>query len=156
MVPNLLFILALRMHDDFRDHFEEDILEEFGGHDKLGPVVASLENVQNVTCGQNRYFISSKSHTKREIMKQVIREDRGLTTGQYDASSSRVYEEYAFFEKKPKRRVYYLFCMTMELVQRPHNPEASRRRTRRDHQHPPHTQQHKHKNAPLKSIFPSK
>lgn len=58
VIPNLLFILALRVHHNFRDHFEEDILEELGGHDELGPVMASLENFQNVTCVQSGGSIS--------------------------------------------------------------------------------------------------
>ena len=48
MVANLLLILRLGMHDDGRDKRKEHIFEELKREDHLGPVMALLQNVEDI------------------------------------------------------------------------------------------------------------
>jgi hypothetical protein len=48
MIPDLLLILALRVHDDFRKHLGQDVFEKFRGELKAGPDVTVFQDIQHV------------------------------------------------------------------------------------------------------------
>lgn len=54
VVGDLLLVLAGRVEDDIGDQVLEDVLHELHGHDKGGPVVAPLEQLEHVTCADER------------------------------------------------------------------------------------------------------
>ena len=60
MVPNLLLILALGVHDDFGKHLRQDIFEQFGSELEVGPDVTVFQDVQNVAWYTS--FTSIKGH----------------------------------------------------------------------------------------------
>jgi len=49
MVPNLLLILALGVHDDFGKHLGQDIFEQLGSELEAGPDVTLFQDIQHVT-----------------------------------------------------------------------------------------------------------
>lgn len=56
VVANLLFILGLRVNDDFGKEVHENVFEEFRSHDHLRPIMTLLEDVQHVTIEFNFSF----------------------------------------------------------------------------------------------------
>ena len=48
MVPDLLFILALGVHDDFGKHLGQDISEQLGSKLEAGPDVTLFQDIQHV------------------------------------------------------------------------------------------------------------
>ena len=49
MVANLLLVLISRMEDNVRNQLEQDMLEVFHSHSKVGPVMSPFQNIENVT-----------------------------------------------------------------------------------------------------------
>ena len=50
MVPNLLLVLALGVHNDFGKHLGQDIFEQLGGELETGPDVTLFQDIQHVAC----------------------------------------------------------------------------------------------------------
>lgn len=48
MVADLLFILALGMHDNLGEHLSEHVFEQFRGEAEAGPDVTLLQNVEDI------------------------------------------------------------------------------------------------------------
>ena len=48
MVPNLLLILTLGVHDDFGEHLGQDVFEQLGSELEAGPDVTLFQNIQHV------------------------------------------------------------------------------------------------------------
>ena len=48
MVADLLLVLGLGVDDDFGKKLGEDVFEELGSENHLGPIVTGLENVKNI------------------------------------------------------------------------------------------------------------
>lgn len=74
MVPNLLLILALGVHDDFGKHLGQDILEQLGGELEAGPDMTLFQDIQHVTC--NTSLASTEGQdatlTERELTIELV------------------------------------------------------------------------------------
>lgn len=57
MFADLIFILVLRVNDDFGDEVKEDVFEELGGHMECSPVVTFFQYFQDVTYKKNRVSV---------------------------------------------------------------------------------------------------
>jgi len=60
MVPNLLLILTLGVHDDFGKHLGQDVFEQLRSELKAGPDMTLFQDVQHVACYTS--FASIEGH----------------------------------------------------------------------------------------------
>jgi L-alanine-DL-glutamate epimerase-like enolase superfamily enzyme len=49
MIPDLLLILALRMHDNFGKHLGQNVFKQLGGELEAGPAMTVFQDIQDVT-----------------------------------------------------------------------------------------------------------
>ena len=74
MVPDLLLILALGVHDDFGKHLSQDVFEQLGGELETGPDVTLFQDIQHVAW--NVSFASTEEQdatfTKRELTIELV------------------------------------------------------------------------------------
>lgn len=49
MITNLLFILALGVHDDLGKHLSENVFEQCRSESEIGPDVTLLQDVEDIT-----------------------------------------------------------------------------------------------------------